>query len=362
MSICERRIDMTDIELIEKLCNARGASGFEDEVLVIAREYLKDIADFKEDSMRNLYIYPKYNKGNRPQIMLDAHSDEVGFMVQAIKPDGTLRFIPIGGWNEKSLPSAKVQVFTSSGYISGVIAAMSPHLMTAEQRNAPISYDNLVIDIGATSADEAISFGVEIGAPVVPLSPFEYDNKHGVMHGKAFDDRLGVGAMLMTVKALENAKTDMDIIGVISSQEEVGERGITAVMHNVRPSAVICFEGCPADDTSAPSYMVQDALRGGVMLRYMDRTVICTPRFTSFARDTARKKNIKVQMAVRSGGGNNGAYIISSNGGTPVIVAGIPVRYIHTFNCIAVTEDVEACVRFGTELCRELKKEIIEGF
>lgn len=108
--------------------------------------------------------------------------------------------------------------------------------------------------------------------------------------------------------------------------------------------------------------MVQDALRGGVMLRYMDRTVICTPRFTSFVRDTARKKNIKVQMAVRSGGGNNGAYIISSNGGTPVIVAGIPVRYIHTFNCIAVTEDVEACVRFGTELCRELKKEIIEGF
>ena len=167
MSICERRIDMTDIELIEKLCNARGASGFEDEVLVIAREYLKDIADFKEDSMRNLYIYPKYNKGNRPQIMLDAHSDEVGFMVQAIKPDGTLRFIPIGGWNEKSLPSAKVQVFTSSGYISGVIAAMSPHLMTAEQRNAPVSYDNLVIDIGATSADEAISFGVEIGAPEI---------------------------------------------------------------------------------------------------------------------------------------------------------------------------------------------------
>ena len=353
---------MNDIELLEKLCNCRGVSGFEDEVLLIAREYLKDIARFEEDSMRNLYIYPDYNKGNRPSVLLDAHSDEVGFMVQAIKPDGTLRFIPIGGWNEKSLPSSKVQIYTKTGYISGVIAAMPPHLMTAEQRNAPVSYDNLVIDIGATSADEAMSFGVEIGAPVVPLSPFEYDNKHGVMHGKAFDDRLGVGAMLMTVKALENAKTDMDIIGVISSQEEVGERGITAVMHNVRPSAVICFEGCPADDTSAPSYMVQDALRGGVMLRYMDRTVICTPRFTSFVRDTARKKNIKVQMAVRSGGGNNGAYIISSNGGTPVIVAGIPVRYIHTFNCIAVTEDVEACVRFGTELCRELKKEIIEGF
>ncbi len=350
------------IDLIEKLCNARGASGFEDEAVKIARDYCADFADIKEDSMRNLYIYPKYNKGNRPYVLLDAHSDEVGFMVQAIKPDGTLRFVPIGGWNEKSLPSAKVQIYTSSGYISGVIAAMSPHLMTADQRNAPVSYDNLVIDVGATSDAEAREFGIEIGAPVVPLSPFEYDSKHGVLHGKAFDDRLGVAAMLLCLKQLQNVKLDVDIVGVVSSQEEVGERGITAAMHNIKPAAAICFEGCPADDTSAPPYMVQDALRGGVMLRYMDRTVICTPRFTSFAKTVADKNGIKVQMAVRSGGGNNGAYIISSNGGTPVIVAGIPVRYIHTFNCIAAEEDVSSCVKFGVELCKNINKEIIERF
>ena len=353
---------MSDLELIEKLCNARGASGFEDEVIAIAREYCADFATFKEDSMRNLYIYPNYNKGGRPEVLLDAHSDEVGFMIQAIKPDGTLRFIPIGGWNEKSLPSSKVQIFTSSGYIGGVIAAMSPHLMSADQRNAPVSYDNLAIDIGATSAKEAEEMGVEIGAPVVPLSDFEYDKKRGVLFGKAFDDRLGVAAMLKCLKLLKDEKLSVDIIGVISSQEEVGERGITAAMYNVKPAAAICFEGCPADDTSAPSYMIQDALHGGVMLRYMDRTVICTPRFTAFARDTAKEKGIKVQMAVRSGGGNNGAYIISSNGATPVIVAGIPVRYIHTFNCIAAYEDVESCVNFGVELCKSLNKEIIERF
>ena len=353
---------MTDIELIGKLCNARGASGFEDEVIAIAMEYCAGFATFKEDSMRNLYIYPNYNKGNRPEILLDAHSDEVGFMVQAIKPDGTLRFIPIGGWNEKSLPSAKVQIFTSLGYISGVIAAMSPHLMTAEQRNAPVSYENLVIDIGATSAKEAEDMGVEIGAPVVPFSPFEHDKKRGILHGKAFDDRLGVAAMLKCLKLLKNENLSVDIIGVISSQEEVGERGITAAMYNVKPQAAVCFEGCPADDTSAPSYMVQDALRGGVMLRYMDRTVICTPRFTSFARDMAKEKGIKVQMAVRSGGGNNGAHIVSANGATPVIVAGVPVRYIHTFNCIAAMEDVQSCVNFGVELCKSLNKDVIERF
>lgn len=353
---------MQDIELIEKLCNCRGASGFEDEVLVIAREYLKDIADFQEDSMRNLYITPRFNKGNRPVVLLDAHSDEVGFMVQAIKPDGTLRFIPIGGWNEKALPSSKVQIFTKTGYISGVIGAQPPHLTTAEQRNAPLSYGNLFIDIGACSAEEAAEFGVEIGAPVVPLSPFEYDGKHGVLHGKAFDDRLGVAALLICVKNLAKTPSNVDILGVISSQEEVGERGITAAMHRVKADAAICFEGCPADDTSAPSYMVQDKLHGGVMLRHMDATVICTPRFTAFTQKIAQENNVKVQMAVRSGGGNNGAYIISANGGTPVIVAGIPVRYIHTFNCIAAEDDFYSTVKLGEELCKNLSAEIIKSF
>lgn len=353
---------MTDIELIEKLCAARGASGFEDEVLLIAREYLKDVADFEEDSMRNLYIFPKYNKGNRPYIMFDAHSDEVGFMVQAIKPDGTLRFIPIGGWNDKSLPSSKVQIRTKNGYIAGVIAAGSPHLMTAEQKNAPITFENLFIDIGASSAEEAADCGVKIGAPVVPLSEFGYDKTHGIMQGKAFDDRLGVAALLKVVKNLQNRELPQDVVAVISSQEEVGERGITAAMYRLKPTAAICIEGCPADDTSAPSYMVQDRLRGGVMLRHMDRTVICTPRFTEFALNVASAKKIKVQTAVRSGGGNNGAYIISSNGGTPVIVAGIPVRYIHTFNCIAAKEDFDSAVAFGEELAKALTQDIVKGF
>lgn len=354
--------DKKFLELAEKLSEARGVSGFEDEVVKIAREYCKDFCTFEEDSMRNLYIYPNYNEGNRPQVLLDAHSDEVGFMVQAIKPDGTLRFIPVGGWTENVLPSSKVQVYTKTGYISGVITSIPPHFMTAEQRNAPISYNNLTIDVGATSDEEAKEFGVEIGAPAAPKTTFEYDEKHGLLHGKAFDDRLGVLALLAALRRLKTEKLEVDVVGVISSQEEVGLRGIAAVMGRIKPAAAICFEGCPADDTFSPQYMVQDALRGGVMLRFMDGTVICTPRFTDFARQVAAKSGIKVQTAVRSGGGNNGAYIISANGGIPVIVAGIPVRYIHTFNCIAAKEDVESAIAFGAETVKALSGEIINGF
>lgn len=353
---------MDFLQLIEKLSNARGVSGFEDEVVKIAREYCKGYATVEEDSMRNLYIYPKTNKGNRPLVMLDAHSDEVGFMVQAIKPDGTLRFVNIGTWNEKALSSSRVQVRTDKGYISGVISAIPPHFLTEAQRQSPVTYESLWIDIGVNSAEEARALGVKVGAPVVPATPFEHDVERGLLYGKAFDDRLGVVAVLETLKRLKDAELDVDLVGVVSSQEEVGMRGIKAVMHNIKPAAAICFEGCPADDTFTPEYLVQDKLHGGVMIRHMDSTVICSPRFVSFAEKVAKDNHIKVQMAVRRGGGNNGAYIVSANGGTPVIVAGVPVRYIHTFHCIAALDDLAFNVGLGVALCKNLNEKVIKSF
>lgn len=353
---------MEHLKLIEKLSLARGMSGFEDEVLKIAREYCKEFATFKEDSMRNLYIYPTYNKGNRPLVVLDAHTDEVGFMVQGIKPDGTLRFISVGGWNEKALPSSKVQVSTKNGYISGVIAATPPHLMTAEQRNAPVSISDLVIDIGAENDDDARNLGVDVGSAVVPLSAFEYRENQDILIGKAFDDRLGVAAVLVALKNLKDCNLNVDVVGLLSSQEEVGTRGIKAAMGTIKPDAVICLEGCPADDLTAPSYMLQAGLKKGVMLRHMDTSVICTPRFTSFAIETAKQNDIKIQLAVRSGGGNNGAAIINGNGATPVIVASIPVRYIHTFHCLASLSDFTSAASLATSLCKNLTDEIIKSF
>lgn len=353
---------MEFLQLIEKLSNAHGMSGFEDEVVAIAREYAGGYADFKEDSMRNLYIYPKYNRGGRPLLMLDAHADEVGFMVHAIKPDGTLRFVNLGTWNEKALPSSRVQIFTGKGYIPGVISALPPHFMTEAQRMSGANYEELSIDVGASSADEARALGIKVGAPVVPLAPFEYDGERGLLYGKAFDDRLGVAAVLEILRLLQHEELNVDVVGVISSQEEVGLRGIKAVMANIKPSAAICFEGCPADDTFTPEYLMQDKLRGGVMIRHMDSTVICSPRFVSFTEELAAEKGIKVQMAVRTGGGNNGAYIVFANGGTPVIVAGVPVRYIHTFHCYAALEDVEENVKLGVELCKKLNGDIIKSF
>ena len=94
---------MNQLKMIEELCNAYGAPGFEDDVLLLGRKYGADLADIKEDSLRDLYFYRKENTGNKPVVLLDGHSDECAFMVSAIKPNGTIKFIPLGGWTPRDV-------------------------------------------------------------------------------------------------------------------------------------------------------------------------------------------------------------------------------------------------------------------
>ena len=86
------------LEMIAAISNANGAPGFEDEVVKAILPYAGQVGETETDRMRNLFIRRKENKGSRPVVQLDAHSDEVAFMVQAICPNGTLRIIPLGGW------------------------------------------------------------------------------------------------------------------------------------------------------------------------------------------------------------------------------------------------------------------------
>ena len=145
------------LEMVAALSNAKGAPGFEDEVLTVLRKYGAGLGSFHEDSLRNLYLKRSENKGGRPMVQLDAHSDEVGFMVQAIKPNGTLRFTTLGGWVPTNVPAHRVWVQTAEGdYIPGVIASKPPHFMSASERNAAPNIEDMSIDIGASSREEVI--------------------------------------------------------------------------------------------------------------------------------------------------------------------------------------------------------------
>ena len=358
--------DQNAVTMIQELSDAKAPSGFEDEAVAVAKKYGAEFADVEEDCLRNLYLRSKNNTGNKPVFMLDAHSDEVGLMVHSIKPNGTLRFVSLGGWSDNSLPASKVLVRNKYGkFIPGVIAAKPPHFMTpAERQNAgSTSIQSLVIDIGATSKEDAVeNFGIRIGEPIISDVHFSYDEEHDVMIGKGFDCRIGCAALLETMRRLSDENLNIDLVGVLSTQEELGERGVKVAVGKVAPQIALCFEGCPADDTFTEPYAIQTALKKGPMLRFMDKSIVCSPRYQRYVLDLAEEKGLAVQSSVREGGGNNGAIINTSLDGIPVIVVGVPVRYIHSHYGITSYYDFEATVQLATEVVRSMTEEIIRSF
>ncbi len=355
-------INEDSLKMITALADSFGPSGFEDEVANTARKFTGDFAT-DEDNIRNFYITPKNNRGGRPTVMLDAHSDEVGFMIHSIKNDGTLRFVALGNPSVASLPSARVQVLNGRGkLLPGVISAVPPHyLKKGEKQDTDISH--LSIDIGATSREEAEEvFGIEIGLPAAPFSPCITDRDNGLIFGKGFDCRIGCAALIETMKRLADEDLRVDIAGVLSSQEEVGGRGASVAVNRICPDVAICFEGCPADDTVVETDMQQTKMKHGPMLRFVDVSMITNPRFQRLALNKAKQCGIKAQGGVREGGGTNGGVVHCLQHGIPAIVIGVPVRYIHCPNCVTAYEDFESAVSLACEVIKALNADVIAGF
>ena len=354
--------DPNVLKLIQELSDAPGASGFEDEVGAVARRWCASIGPMKEDFLRNLYIHRKENTGTKPVVMLDAHSDEVGLVIHSIKPNGTLRFLMLGSWNKNALIGTKVLVRNADGdYIPGIIAAKPVHFMTAaEKETAMNDISNMVIDVGATSYEDAVeNFHVRMGEPVVPDTKFYYDEKRDLMFGKGFDCRIGCAALIEALRRLEGKELPCDVIAVLSTQEELGPRNSKVTVHHIHPDIAIVMEGCPADDTFTEPYAIQTALRKGPMFRHLDVSAICAPRYQRWALDLAAKKGIPVQESVRQGGGNNAASIQTALVGAPSIVCGVPVRYAHAPNCISTCYDLEKSIEMVIALLENITPEMI---
>jgi len=351
------------IEMIRTLSNANGVAGFEDVAVLEIRKYLDKDMQVTEDRMRNLYVNRTENR-KKPVVMLDAHSDEVGFMVQSINPNGTLNFVTIGGWVASSVAASKVRVLNADGeYVAGIVASKPPHFMSEADRAKGPDISSMVIDVGARSLDEVVNdFKIRVAAPVVPDAEFSYNEEKDLMLGKAFDCRLGCAAMIDTFEALKGENLDVHLTGVFSVQEEVGIRGAQVAVQTVEPDIAILFEGCPADDTTLPAHLVQTGMKKGPMLRHIDMSMITNPRWQRYALDLAKKHDIPVQEAVRTGGGTNGRAIHLNKHGVPTIVIGLPVRYIHAHYGFAAYEDYQNAVKLAVEIIKTLNEEIIYSF
>ncbi|MBM7560679.1 M42 family metallopeptidase [Fusibacter tunisiensis] len=344
------------LKMIEDLSKAFGPSGFEEDVVQVVQKYGSKF-NIEADAMNNVYLSLKSNTGEKPILMLDAHIDEVGFMVQSIKKNGLISFVPLGGWVPTNIPAHTVQIKTQAGnFVKGIVGSKPPHFMSEKEKSAPLLTETLLIDVGCTSRDEVVSLlGIQVGDPIAPSVEFNYNEKTGIMFGKAFDNRLGTAAVIETLEKLSEIEDlPFDVIGALASQEEVGTRGAYVTSQVVKPDIAIVFEGSPADDLYVDAYSAQCVLKKGAQIRHMDASYVSHRGLINTVKALAHTVGIPVQSAVRLKGGTNAGRIHIQNKAVPVLVLGIPSRYVHTHYNYAAFSDFEAVVDLAKLVATQL--------
>ena len=347
------------VELIKKLTMAFGVSGFEKEVTDIIKNEMSEISEINKDKIGNIYCKIK-GKKEKPTIVLIAHTDEIGFMVSDILPSGHLKLQPIGGWNPYTLQSSKVIIRTNCGKkVTGVIGSIPVHFLGKNSGGKP-EISDMFVDIGAKSKEDATqNFHIRLGDPVVPHTDFHFVEKSQRIFSKAFDDRIGVAAMVQTAKNITDKSHDNNVIFVGSVQEEVGGRGSHVVAHTTNADVVIVLEGAPADDFPKTSYSPQTAVGNGAHIRLFDPSMIAKKELANFIIHLAEKNGIQYQVAVRKSGGTDGRYMHTAFGGIPTIVLGVPVRYAHSHNGVIALEDFKQLVDLLTVFISEFDAEAL---
>lgn len=349
------------LSLLQELTEAHSVSGHEDEVRAIFIDELTDVGPLATD--RNGSVICAHDNGG-PRILIAGHMDEVGFMVQNITLDGFIHFVAIGGWWAQVMLGQRVQILTRGGEkIIGVIGSKPLHFLPPAQRENAVPIESMFIDVGATSRREAADdFGISLGDPIAPLSLFTQMAKSDFFMAKAFDNRVGMAALIQSAQELADTDHPNELVFAGTVQEEVGLRGAKTLASFVKPDVAIVLEGPPSDDT--PGFHIHDSqgkLGGGVQIRLYDPTAISNPRLAELTIQVAERANIPHQIAVRRTGGTDAGSFHLSNQGIPSIVLGCPARYIHSHNAIIDIDDYLAMVSLTIALAGALDEGAVES-
>ena len=350
------------MELMRELTEASGIPGYEGAVRAVIRKYLEPITVIEQDNLGSI-ICKKEGSCGSPKVMLVGHMDELGFMVKFITEEGFIKFSPLGLWWNQVMLAQRVVVKTSKGDVPGVIGAKPPHLLAPEERKKMVEMDDMFIDVGATSEEQARSeFGVRPGDPVVPVSEFTV-LKNGKMYlAKAWDDRVGCALFVDIIKKLSGHVHSNTIFGVGTVREEFGLRGATTSAYAVVPDVGIVLEGTIGGDVpGCKKEESQEELGKGPSIVVGDHSMIPNLRLRDLFIDTAEGNGIPYQLAFVRGGTDATAIHINAKG-VPSIVIGVPARYIHSHVGIIHRDDYDNAVKLVLAVLGKLDTDTVRSF
>ena len=318
-------------QTIIQLADTSGVSGDETRAAEFALEMLKEFTD--DCYIKNGNVIGHFGKkGAKPHIMIDAHIDQIGFVVTYITDDGFLKISNCGGIDRRLLLAQQVTVIGKEP-VTGIVCAIPPHLSTDESKVPEM--DEICIDIGMTKeqAEKVISYGDKI---VFATGCKELQGDR--ITGAALDDRCGVAAILRALEIVKDSKLDYELTVMFSTQEELGERGAKIGVFDIDPDIALAVDvsfALTADDSEIKC----GKMGKGCMIGFaptLDKEL--SQQFKSIAE----KNNMPYQIEVMNGEtGTNADRFSVNKSGVKAVTLSIPLKYMHTPVEVISVLDVE---------------------
>ncbi len=348
---------MNDSEIFDilcALCPLPGVSGDEGAAADKACELLAPYGEARFDKgTGNVFFRRSGWQDGKPLVLLDAHIDEIGFIVTHITADGFLKVAACGGIDRRMLLAQQVSIYgTASGSterLVGITASVPPHL--AKDYSKCPEVEEVLIDTGFTSKDKACEH-IALGDRVlVENSPERLLGDR--VTAKAIDDRSGCAALIAALDKLKDEQLGCNVAVTLSSQEEVGERGAKTAAYTVKPDLAIEVDVSFAN-TLAEDDKTMPEPGTGVMIGIAPSL---SRKLTKDMVSTAKRCGIPYTMEVMGGEtGTNADAIGLARGGVPTVTLSIPLRYMHTPAEVVSLSDINSTAELISEFLKGVKE------
>ena len=356
------------LSFLRRLVETPSPSGFEERASKVWRDYLTNSVESNQTVPKSGIFVPRFSistdtygnsiatlnpwRSGGNTIMLCAHIDEVGMMINYINDEGFLYISQIGGVEATILPAQRVIVHNKNGPINGVIGRRPYHLAD-EDDDEEVKFHNVFVDIGAKDRDDALTL-VSVGDPITfDASYRELANNRVVARG--LDDRMGAWVVAEVIRRLaEKNSHRVPVVGVTTIQEENGAYGATMVVNKVKPDVAIAIDVTHATDVPDVSKEKHGdcKLGEGPVLSVGS---VSHKKVNELLEQVATQERIPIQKQISPcWTGTDGDAVFLENGGIPTGLVSVPNRYMHSPVEIIQLDDLENAVKLIVAWCESV--------
>jgi putative aminopeptidase FrvX len=313
------------------LLNTPSPTGFEMPGQRVWAARTATFADVVEnDAYGNTWATLQGSNPNAPRVMLEAHADEIGYMVKYITDDGFFYVDRVGGSDVATGRGRRVSILGDKGVVRGVIGNIAIHIRDRENEKVPQAHE-LAIDIGASSAKEVAKAGIRVGHPMVYADGAEFIGASKLM-GRALDNRIGGFIISRVIEKLakKNKRPLATTIAVNAVQEEIGGNGARMVAHRLMPDVAIVLDVTHGTDTPGSNNPKHGKVKlgSGPSLTHGSAN---HPHIVKRLMEVAEKAKIPIQHESSSRfTGTDTDVIFIQREGIPSALVSLPLRYMHS--------------------------------